>query len=199
MYGGVKIGIGTPSNGSIHIKTHVSILATVRLKNFDGNLASLTQEGCMVHWNRAEILQAAFEKRCTHLWFVDTDMVFAPTALWQLLELDKDIAGARYNLRRLEQLHSTVKTIEPDGTIVDLWLDQMPQRPFNRVDGSPIILPTGFMLIRLEALKNMPPPYFECSHPIGEDVYFGKKVIESGVDVWCDPTIEVGHIGEAIY
>ena len=30
---------------------------------------------------------------------------------------------------------------------------------------------------------------------VGEDIYFCKKVNEAGFGVWCDPTIDVGHLG----
>lgn len=199
MYSNIKLGIGIPSNGQIYLKTATCILAACRVKNFDGQLTVLTQESCYVHFNREEIFEAAIKKGCTHLWFVDTDMIFAPTSLWRLLEQDKPIIGARYNLRQLEQTHSTVKRIGGDGTLSDVFLDEMPPRPFKEIHGDAITVPTGFMLINIEALKRIDAPYFECIRPIGEDIYFCKKAYYSGVEVWCDPTIEVGHIGTCIF
>jgi hypothetical protein len=34
---------------------------------------------------------------------------------------------------------------------------------------------------------------------IGEDVNFCKRANEMGLEVWCDPTIRIGHIGEYLY
>jgi hypothetical protein len=49
-------------------------------------------------------------------------------------------------------------------------------------------------------------PYFFYKEPkskeddgMGEDVWFCEKVNEAGMEVWCDPTVEVSHVGEYIY
>jgi hypothetical protein len=34
---------------------------------------------------------------------------------------------------------------------------------------------------------------------VGEDYYFCDKVIKAGLDIWVDPTISIGHIGNYIY
>lgn len=59
--------------------------------------------------------------------------------------------------------------------------------------------PTGFMLIKLDSLKKLERPYFKAEDGVGEDVFFCRKARKSGLSVFCDPTIEIGHIGEKVY
>jgi len=42
--------------------------------------------------------------------------------------------------------------------------------------------------------------YFEDgSLKTGEDIFFCYKLRDAGVEVWCDPTIQIGHIGTHVY
>lgn len=194
------LGIGVPHQGSIRVKT--SFCITANLVTCPAEIKLFLKEGCYLHWNREQILSEALASSCSHLWFIDTDMVFPPKTLSQLISLDADIAAARYNMRTYTQILSTTKTMDKGGVLENLWLDSMPKEAFNLAGDPPkrITVPTGMMLIKLDAVRQkMTPPYFTCENGIGEDVFFCKKALQSGLDIWCDPTIEVGHIGEAIY
>jgi hypothetical protein len=91
-----------------------------------------------------------------------------------------------------------------DGEIVSTWIATKRsaiklKEPFEcRAVG------TGFMLIRLDAIKDLPRPWFalgtdEQNEVIGEDVHFCDAAREHGIEVWCDPRIPVGHIGDYTY
>ena len=60
-------------------------------------------------------------------------------------------------------------------------------------------LPTGFMLIRMSCLDKMTFPYFPCEFGLGEDVAFCVNAQKAGIEVWCDPTLEIKHIGDYAY
>lgn len=193
---GIKLGIGVPYYNGMHVKTAFSLIGT--LLQFEGYPLALIKQGCYVHWNREEIAQRAIGEHCSHLWFVDTDMIFPPTGLQQLIDADKEIIAGYYKLRALAQPHSTIKTIEDDG-FADVWPENMPKEPFKQVNGKPITAPTGFMLIKVSALQKIEPPRFQMDYLLGEDIYFCRKAVQAGIEVWCDPNIEIGHIGEAVY
>ena len=48
----------------------------------------------------------------------------------------------------------------------------------------------------------MQKPYFDFNYKgkeVGEGVYFCLKAKDAGYEIWCDPTMDIGHIGEYIY
>jgi hypothetical protein len=64
---------------------------------------------------------------------------------------------------------------------------------------------TGIMLIKTSIFLKIPRPWFKMRTARtgmtleGEDWYFCKKARKAGFSVWCDPTLECGHIGETIF
>jgi hypothetical protein len=63
-------------------------------------------------------------------------------------------------------------------------------------------VPTGCLLIDLSIMAQISQPWFQVTHKpdgsvdMGEDVWFCVQVRAAGFEVWCDPTIPVGHIGD---
>jgi hypothetical protein len=59
------------------------------------------------------------------------------------------------------------------------------------------------MLIQMDVFDKLPKPYFQTiTHPggtIGEDVTFCKKASDHNIQIYCDPTFKLGHIGKHIY
>lgn len=147
------------------------------------------QQGNIIDGSREKVAEFALKNNCTHLFFVDSDMYFNGSTLSRLLALDKDIVGAMYNFRTL-----------PIQTTAKLFEDFIPNEPF-KVYG----LGMGCILIKTEVFKKLKKPYFlitrdehgDAIHT--EDVYFSEKAREAGIDTWCDPSLEVKHIGDYLY
>jgi 2-polyprenyl-3-methyl-5-hydroxy-6-metoxy-1,4-benzoquinol methylase len=151
-----------------------------------------------------------------YLMFIDQDMVFQPQHAQELIEAiqDRPDAGciAGFYVKR-------------DGSQVPLcaWLDK--ERPWlieandkilDRLEagrGTCVeadVLPTGFMIIRREAIESVKEPWFHILYPTmadGEvspdmwssDTVFCHKLREAGWKTYCHLGIEVGHIGDFIY
>jgi len=72
----------------------------------------------------------------------------------------------------------------------------------NRERPEPLKDATGFMLINLESLKEIKPPYFVADlvrTGVGEDVFFCQNARAAGLRVVQDSNIEIGHIGRKVY
>jgi hypothetical protein len=151
----------------------------------------LMKETCDVVSSRTWLVREAIKKGATHLLFVDSDMFFPAEALNTLLSHDKDIIGVKYNKRQfpLEETHQPLIE-EPD-----------PKTGLLRC----LSIGTGLMLIKLSIFEKMTEPWFsfgrgvEGQLTLGEDVWFCRNSQDSGYEVWCDPTIKVGHIGSFVY
>lgn len=153
--------------------------------------------GCLIDENRNKAAREALAVGASHLMFVDADMIFPDDGILALASRNKRIIGANYNLRDGSG-RCTVKISDREGRLIET--NSFPQYPFKCY-----AVATGFMLIQVDVFRELPRPWFfyEYDHQlddtVGEDVYFCKKARAKGIDVWCDPTIEVKHIGDFQY
>lgn len=197
-----SVTIGVCCGGTLRIEMVQSLIAALFYMAEHGQPCNIWfQSGGYVDVNRNVIIDEAIKAKSTHLLFIDNDMIFPKEAIMTLLKHDKDIVGGNYNAR-LEPTSksgggSTVKGFV-DGEIVSMV--KLPKKLFQAY-----AIPTGFMMIRLDALKAMEKPYFEAwieqakNRHWTEDVYFCHLANQAGIKVWCDPTIKIGHVGNAIY
>ena len=191
-----NIALGIAYYRSMSVKTFQSLWRVARY--YKGRLDVLTEGSCYVHWNREELLEKALKGDYSHLWFVDTDVTFPPDTLDRLLAHNVDLVGGYYRVRQGEQTDSTIK-MNVEGVLTPA-LPPFPDRLFHSINGYDLLtVPTGCMLIRLSVVKKVKPPYFKCERPVGEDVFFCSWLWSAGVKIWCDPTIEIGHVGEMVY
>lgn len=185
----IKLAIGIPNTGVIKAQTAFCLCRM--LKDFPHDYTVLFKEGSVLHWNREQLVEGAIKENCTHLLFLDSDMYFEKDAVLKLLERGKKVVGANYNTRKL-----------PKQSTARLYPLIESQKP---VDGKSDMLQlaesvaTGFMLIDLSVFEKISKPWFFWKENLGEDYYFCEKVREVGIDVWCDLSIPIGHIGECIF
>jgi len=171
-----KLGVGLVTSGQMEAQMVGSLISA--LISTPVSFQILLSMGCYIHYNRENVVKMAFETDCSHLLFVDSDVVFGPDSIKQLIAHDKEIIGGRYN-KKVMPLVSTVPNIT-----------ELSEVPF---------VPTGFLLIDMEVFKKIGAPYFSLDSAESEDVYFCDKAIKNGYKVWCDPTIQIGHLGTALF
>ena len=182
-----RLAIATPSTGTVKTKTVESL---VKLFKKYPDALFLSHEGSIIHHMRERLVKKAIELECTHLLFVDSDMVFEPSTVAKLIEDDKDIVGANCNRRKLP-LESTAKLISIAADLEGL----------NEAQS----VGTGFMLIKLSIFDFLPEPWFffesneDGALATGEDYWFCRLAREKGFEVWCDLEIKVGHLGDYLY
>lgn len=191
-----KIAIGVPSTGTVQAKMMLSLVETLFATPHPVHL--IAQEGCYVHENREKIVEEAQRADCSHVFFMDSDMLFTGDVLGKLLALNKPIVGAAYNYRRLP-LETTVKIAGTDGKLRAVPSDEIPTAPFPCY-----AVGTGLMLVQMEVFTKVPRPWFFFAHDgeglvTGEDVWFCERARAAGLEVWADPTLRVRHLGQYAY
>lgn len=156
------------------------------------------RRSCDIVSNRTWLVRYALEANATHLLFVDSDMLFPSDTIPRLLAHKKEIIGVKYKKREfpIKWLYEGLG----DESETDLF----------RVKH----VGTGLMLIDLSIFENLGKPKNEGERPtawfsfgrdsqgalaMGEDVWFCNVARDAGYDVWVDPTLQIGHIGEYIY
>lgn len=187
----MNVTIGIPSQGrwvdAMGLSLIHALYALPHGTNFSmprGPYLDIAREKCLVD---------ALAAKSDYLVFVDTDMRFPANAITQLIDAGKDIIGVMYNEKRLPPV-STVKLDDSaDGLMV---AKEIPDVPFQCAS-----VGTGLMAINLARLiQCMAPPCFSYSSLngqfMGEDIAMCRRARASGLEVWCDPTIPVQHIGD---
>jgi hypothetical protein len=190
-----KITIGVPTRGEVHVKTVGSIINAIVKTSQNGYDIDFDFEiGTYLHQMRNEIVYGAIKNGSDYLMFIDADLRFPEDGILKLLAHNKDVVGGCYNVRQLPA-HGTVKNLNDKGDIYDYDMSKGLEKVFA--------IPTGFMLIKLSAIRFMPHPFdygrFDDGTFIGEDINFCKRFNEMGREVWCDGSIPIGHIGEYTY
>lgn len=186
-----KVLIGIPCMDTIKVETMVSLFAASALISHPAKLH--VQKNCYVHVARNKICQEAIDQNFSHVMFIDSDMQFPPEGIEKLINLNKDVVGGLY-YRRQPPHYPTINELENDKIVVPKKFDR--EKMFKVWS-----VATGFMLIKTQVLKKLDPPWFyfgkyKGKTEMGEDVYFCRKVNDKGFEVWCDPTIPLGHVGE---
>lgn len=183
----MKIAIGIPTNRKINAKTAESVLRLLAHSKLDFHIIVSTR-GYNTSENRNFITHETLVKGCTHLFFVDDDMVLPEDTLIRLLARDKDIVGGVYK---------TKYEVQAD---VCEYFDEK-RDDFMKVKA----LGTGCLLIKTEVFKKLPMPWFKYEWlPNGfikrsHDWIFCEDARNAGYDIWADRTLELGHIGQKIY
>ena len=152
----------------------------------------------------------------THLFFMDSDMVFPAQALNRLLARDKDIVGGCYMARTETPIPHIYrfKREDEDGLIwyqamtqeLTAWIKTHPETasaPRAHVfSDSPDALVradalgTGCMLIKRRVLEGIAEPRFEFPATGafgGEDFDFCRKARAAGFEVWGDFSVQCAH------
>ena len=184
----LKIALACSTQGTIHTKTAFSIIETIRL-NKDIDFFPIFRHGGYIAENKAKEVETAQNCLCSHIFFVDHDMVFDYKALPALLAHDKDIIGVHYNYRFLPLKKMTVEAEEHS-------------------ENEPYIVKAvggGFLLVKMKVFEKLDRPYFPMEQDeagkrvVTEDFGFYEEARKVGFKVWCDPSIKVMHEGNFLY
>lgn len=191
----VKILIGMPTLTEMKTECATSLISATARLNYRATLH--IHKSCYVHEARNKIVETAKERGATHLMFIDSDMSFPSDGINRLMEHNLDVVGGLY-YRRQPPHYPTISQIK-DGLPIIPKEGDYPLDKLFKVWG----IATGFLLIKMSVFEKIKPPYFFFEkmgeRELGEDYYFCKKVIDAGMEIFCDPTIELGHVGEYVY
>ena len=192
-----KVMVGIPSrNNSMWGSSALALAAmctTTAIHAPDVQLVLNSAVGTALCMNRIKLCKDAVAAGCTHILFLDDDMVFPMHTLIHFLHHDLPIVAA--NCAR--------KELPPRSTARDdakncIWTTKASTglQEVNAVG-------TAVMLIKTDVLKALPQPWYaEIYNPLtetstGEDVFFCELARRHGFKVFIDHDIskEVLHMG----
>jgi hypothetical protein len=198
----MRISLGIITREDVNIETVACLMHMLQCSPHEFHLN--LRKGTYVQEMRNDCVKEARSVNADYLFFIDSDMIFPGDGLNRLLAHNKDIIGGMYNMKQLP-LVTTIKLCNDKGERLFLKPEDIPSTldiPKDRIF-KVYGIPTGFLLIKLSAIEDLENPFDfdrdENGLIIGEDINFCIKCKEIGLDIWCDPTIQIGHIGSYVY
>ncbi len=203
-----KLFVALPTSHGVMPSGFLSgILELVTIK--DVELTIIQTVNCYVNLARNEAAANFLSTDCTHLMFIDADIVFNAWHVKRLLSHDVDIVGGLIPKKK-------------QGDI-ELVCNALPDRPHQDNRGLMKLrhVSTGFMLIKRGVLTRMRHVYGEKIQyreyqteqqlwdffPMGivdkrylvEDWYFCDNARDLGFTVYGDMEVQLGHIGSVVF
>ena len=186
----VRLLIAIPTNDYVHADFVVSLSKlqselSRRHVAYDVEIIA----GTLVYYARNRLANKAINEHYTHVLWLDSDMVFNEQVVDDLMEVGKDMVCGAFVSRRPPYGPCVYTSIEKNkvAKVKDWGL-----KPF-RVDGC------GFatVLTSVDLLQAVTQKFGTCFQPTdyyGEDLAFCWRVKQLGYEIWCEPTVRVGHI-----
>lgn len=180
-----KIAIGIPTLGTIKTSTVITLVNIIQ--NLSCEIFVIFRFGNHISESRERMVKSAKENKCSHIFFIDSDMKFHFSVLSSLLKQNKDIIGATYNYK-----------VHPLTSMVKLFPNEKKMDKTLKVAG----MPTGCLLIKMSVFEKIEKPYFPMEYDkegfvaCSSDIGFCEKARKFGFDIWCDFTLVVKHIGD---
>lgn len=198
----LRVTVGVPCYAHFHAEMAISLIQALLRCPYELHLT--VQRGCYIAEGREACVTAALGVGADYLMFIDTDMQFPADGIERLVAQGKDIIGGAYNEKRFPPT-STVKISDGNGGFATATVN-LPSDPFRCA-----AVGTGFMAVNLKRLTaHLTAPFFAFTtdaHEVtrawasgpGEDTAFCLRAHRAGLEVWCDPTVKLGHWGEVAY
>lgn len=211
--GNISVAIGMPIGKPIPPGTLASIFATAyQIGKMQLRCDLLAQLCGIVTIGRDSVLDAFLQGGCDKLFWIDSDIVWSPESFLRMLALSTkyDVVCAAYPTRGWEGEMFQVNT---DG----ITTHSITEHGLFNINGTGL----GFCIIDrkpLETLAAKAPRVFEgmrdgeiahkemaevfridksaAGYRRTEDIAFFDDLREAGFTIWCDPSIELGHVGE---
>lgn len=188
----LKVAIVVPSGDTVHAQFMISLVSLVQHSSRVGiETVIINPRSSLIATGRQLGVDAACGRECSHILWLDSDMVFPSRTLIDLLSEAKPIIGCTYVRRQLPAtlVHRELGGIEP-----------FVGNGVREVES----LPSGCLLVETSVYSGER-PYYRCSYEngreIGEDVWFTRQARAAGHSIWlhADLSRAIGHIGSYIH
>lgn len=146
--------------------------------------------------NLNKLVDAALSQDCTHLFIVEDDSVFARDTVRRLLAHEKPVVAGLCRQRSAPFRAYVYKGLNADGLG---WYQLQPSdRGLIRCDATGM----GGILINTDVFAKLSRPYFsyyyEGEKEWGQDIVFGKSLMDAGIEVYCDLDVMIGHVTQCV-
>jgi GT2 family glycosyltransferase len=187
----MKLLIGIPTMDFVHVEFMKCLCALIqRLRDEKVDFTLDINSGTLVYLARERIAHRAINEEYTHVLWLDSDMIFQPSLLDDLIFSGKSFVTGIYHARRKGYASCIFKSIEINK--IERF-EEYPAETFE-ISGCGF----GCVLVETEILKSVCLNKGTCFTPLkslGEDIAFCQRAREMGFKLYCEPSVVCGHIG----
>jgi len=192
--GFMKILIAIPTSREIDIQCAASLIGMKR----KGRIGVFAPQSYAIDASRNLIVEHALEIGYDYILWVDSDMILPKNTLLRLLSHNKDIVSGVYSYKVINGENAVVKRYSKteEDTYEDVSLKEIREtKELMLVDG----IGFGCVLTKVDIFKKIGQPWFKYDIDLGEDIFFCRKAQETGIEIFVDPTVKAGHVGQVNY
>ena len=190
----ILIGLSTGE----HIRRAEFLPHFMGLERPDGTVA-MSVHGQSPAKSRNMIVEQAFDSKCTHVFFLDDDMVPPRDTLMKLASHDKDIVSALYLLRSFPHYPALFDKAYTNGKCKFTFLN-------DQLDSDGLVQAVncglGCILISIDVFRRLEKPWVRLGEISKDDwcddIGFFNRAREAGFDIWCDLSATVGHMTNVV-
>ena len=187
-----KLMIAVPCMDYVHVDFMNSLLKLCQHLQREGIVFQTEiQSGTLIYFARNQLAAKAVCENCTHILFLDSDMVFDESIVESLLFTGKDFVCGAFQARRSPYGSCIFTSLKPVERVKDYGM-----APFQ-VEGCGM----ACTMISTEIIKEVQSKYGNPFNPdkfegisFGEDTAFCWRARKCGYEIWCDPTVRIGHV-----
>lgn len=183
-----KVLVGMPTMGSMDIE---AVKCLMQLE-FDGTVDIIS--GSLVYDARDKIAMDALANEADYVMWLDSDVTYPANVIRKLMAHNKDMCTGLY-YKRTPPYTPCIYTTEGDKLVP--YLDY-PENSLFKITAAGF----GCVLVKTKVIKAVHEKFGGCFFPVngigGEDLSFIRRAQDCGFEIWCDSSIECGHIGSMI-
>lgn len=173
------------------------------------------QTGTYIAMNRENLTRSFLKTNCQFLLFIDSDIAFKPTDIFELLASDVDVVSGIYRFRTpVPEGHPTTLSVRLKGGGYLKFPSEEEARNSPDALQECEFVPGGMLMIRRNVIERLYNNHryifnqgFDLSKDtgiieedfVGEDVHFCNIWREMGGKLWANTRVRVGHLGEFEY
>ncbi len=212
----MKILIGITTAETVCHETMESLFNLQRPENIE--LLLKIHHSYNVAEGRNQLVKLAFREGCSHIFFVDSDIILPSDALIKLLDANVWVINGTYPRKELETItnsnpFTTLYRHEPKGlnkiNFGPFFMSQaeLPNQGIIPVDAAGL----GCTLIDLNTFRKLGgnDDWFIFAkeesqihmgpYCLGEDLYFYRSCLRKDIQPYAEASIRCGHVGKMIY
>lgn len=189
----MKLLIAVPCTDFMHVDFVKSLIGLLnKLKDDKIQFELCIENGSLIHVARDKLACKAINKDFTHVLWLDSDMVFTPELLDDLMFSGEDFVSGIAVSRRPPYCGCLFSDLRLNY-LERLEPDELPTETFE-------VAGCGFacVLIKTDILKAVQMQHGTCFLPMpsyGEDLAFCQRATALGYKIFAEPSVRVGHIG----